>query len=470
MLRIGGRAMPRGVDGLSLLESGVALPISCCENGPSRLSNPAAIPATNSGAAAAPAPAKQIIPTPSLLLAMLSVGTRVSDLIFSPGTLPHVEVSGKLVPVKVTGLQALSSEDTHRIAGELIGGNQQALASLQQQGSCDISYSLPGHCRFRVNIFMQRGSHAIVMRVIPKNAPTFNELKLPPQLMEIANLKNGIVLVTGPTGSGKSSTMAAILDQINETKSYHILTIEDPVEFVHRHKKSIVHQRELHSDTPTFALALRAALRQAPKVILVGEMRDKETIEIALEAAETGHLVLSTLHTIDASKTVERIVGAFPLGDQQVIRTRLAKSFRYIVSQRLVPQKAGGRVAIIEILTSTLRTREYLERGEQEGKTLLDAMRDGDQEGMQDFDGNIEKLIRAGVVDLETGLAFATNPGNLRLQLADVVEELNAAGEKAQVKTTQSAPALSAAAPKPPIAPQKPAPKPGEREPEMVIE
>jgi twitching motility protein PilT len=443
------------------------------------LSNPPIFPASNTAAAAAaatavataPAPPKQIIPTPALLLAMLNVGTRVSDLIFSPGTLPHVEVSGKLVPVKVSALQALTPEDTHRIAGELIGGNQQAMGALQQQGSCDISYSLPGHCRFRVNIFMQRGSHAIVMRVIPKSAPTFAELKLPPQLMEIANLKNGIVLVTGPTGSGKSSTMAAILDQINETKSYHILTIEDPVEFVHRHKKSIVHQRELHSDTPTFALALRAALRQAPKVILVGEMRDKETIEIALEAAETGHLVLSTLHTIDASKTVERIVGAFPLGDQQIIRTRLAKSFRYIVSQRLVPQKAGGRVAIIEILTSTLRTREYLERGEQEGKTLLDAMRDGDQEGMQHFDGNIEKLIRAGVVDLETGLAFATNPSNLRLNLADVADEtVRAAAEKAEEKTSQSAPAPKPAVKAPTSPSQKPPQKPSDREPELMIE
>ena len=417
---------------------------------------------TAAGTATAPAPVKQVIPTPALLLAMLQVGSRVSDLIFSPGSLPHVEVSGQLVPVKISGLQALSAEDTHRIARELIGSNQQAMAALQQQGSCDISYSLPGQCRFRVNIFMQRGSHAVVMRVIPKNAPTFAELKLPPQLMEIANLKNGIVLVTGPTGSGKSSTMAAILDQINESKAYHILTIEDPVEFVHRHKKSIVHQRELHSDTPTFALALRAALRQAPKVILVGEMRDKETIEIALEAAETGHLVLSTLHTIDASKTVERIVGAFPLGDQQVIRTRLAKSFRYIVSQRLVPQKEGGRVAIIEILTSTLRTREYLERGEEEGKTLLDAMRDGDQEGMQDFDGNIEKLIRAGVLDLETGLAYATNPGNLRLSLADVADEtLRAAAEKTAGKTQ------SVTAPKPP---QKIQAKPSGPEPELVIE
>src|SRR6202035_2813566 len=352
---------------------------------------------------------------------MLRASTRVSDLIFSPGSLPHIEVSGKLVPVKITGLPPLTPEDTRRIAEELIAGNQQALTALREQGSCDISYSLPGECRFRVNVFVQRGSHAIVMRVVPKNIPTFAELKLPEQLADIANLKNGIVLITGPTGSGKSSTMAAILDRINETHAYHIITIEDPVEFMHRHKRSIIHQRELHSDTPSFALALRAALRQAPKVILVGEMRDKETIEIALEAAETGHLVLSTLHTIDASKTVERIIGAFPMGEQQIIRNRLAKSFRAIISQRLIPRKDGnGRVAIIEILKSTLRTRDYVEKGEQDGKTLLEAMTDGDTEGMQHFDGEIEKLVRAGVVDISTGLAYATNPGNLRLVLSDM--------------------------------------------------
>jgi twitching motility protein PilT len=369
------------------------------------------------------AAAKAAIPTPGLLLTMLRVSNRVSDLIISPGTLPHVEVSGQLVPVKIPGLESLTPDDTRRIAQELIGSNKQATATLQGQGSCDISYSLAGHARFRVNIFVQRGSYAIVMRVIPKSIPTFADLKLPPQLAEITSLRNGVVLVTGPTGSGKSSTLAAILDKINETQAYHIVTIEDPVEFLHRHKRSIIHQRELHSDTPSFALALRAALRQAPKVILVGEMRDKETIEIALEAAETGHLVLSTLHTIDASKTVERIVGVFPLADQHTIRNRLAKSFRFIVSQRLIPRKDGaGRIAGIEIVKSTLRTREYLERGEQEGKTLLDAMIDGDTEGMQHFDGEIEKLIRAGIVDLETGLAYATNPGNLRLILADLSE------------------------------------------------
>jgi twitching motility protein PilT len=366
-----------------------------------------------------------IPPTPALLLAMLQVSPHVSDLIFSPGCHPHVEVSGQLVPVKLPGLSVLSPDATQRIAEELIGSNQQAAATLKQQGSCDISYSLPGTARFRVNVFVQRGSHAIVMRVIPKSIPTFAELKLPAELGHIADIKNGIVLVTGPTGSGKSSTLAAILDRINETKAYHILTIEDPVEFMHRHKRSIIHQRELHSDTPSFAMALRAALRQAPKVILVGEMRDKETIEIALEAAETGHLVLSTLHTTDASKTVERIIGVFPLNEQHTIRNRFAKSFRYIVSQRLLPRKEGvGRVAALEILKSTLRTREYLDKGEVEGKSLLDAMRDGDTEGMQHFDGEIEKLIRAGMIDYTTAMAYATNPGNLRLQLGDLGMEL----------------------------------------------
>jgi twitching motility protein PilT len=388
-------------------------------------------PAPLASAAAASGPvvsgpvvsAPKPMPAPALLLAMLKVPGRVSDLIISPGSFPVVELSGKLVPVKISGASPLTPEDTRRIAYELIDGNKQAIDALQTLGSCDISYRLPGHCRFRVNVFQQRGSHAIVMRVIPQVIPTFEQLHLPPQLAELADLKNGVVLVTGPTGSGKSSTLAALLDRINETHAYHILTIEDPVEFMHKHKKSLVHQRELHSDTPSFALALRAALRQAPKVILVGEMRDKETIEIALEASETGHLVLSTLHTIDASKTVERIVGVFPPAEQHTIRNRLAKSFRAIVSQRLIPRKDGnGRVAMVEILKSTLRTREYVEKGEEGGKTLLEAMQDGSDEGMQHFDGEIDKLVRAGVVDLDTGLAYATNPGNLRLAMADLAE------------------------------------------------
>jgi twitching motility protein PilT len=264
------------------------------------------------------------------------------------------------------------------------------------------------------------------MRVIPNTVPDFKSLSLPAQLMQICQLRNGIVLVTGPTGSGKSSTLAAVLNQINEEKACHILTIEDPIEFLHTHKRSTIHQRELHSDTPSFAKALRAALRQAPKVILVGEMRDRETIEIALEAAETGHLVLSTLHTVDAAKTIERIVGVFPLSDQQAIRSRFSKVFRFIVSQRLVPRIDGsGRIALMEILKSTMRTREYVEKGENEGKSLVDAMRDGTPDGMQYFDGEIEKLIRAKIIDPEVGLSYATNAGNLHLQLADFFEAVD---------------------------------------------
>ena len=359
---------------------------------------------------------------------MLKASAKISDLFFTPGKPPLVEVSGKLMPAGTSRM--LTSDDTRHIASELIGKNQVALDNLRQNGSCDVSYSLPGAHRFRVNVFMQRGSCAIVMRVIPAKVPDFEALNLPAELKKIVELRNGIVLVTGPTGSGKSSTLAAIIDKINKEQSYHVLTIEDPIEFLHPHKNCIVNQRELHSDTPNFALALRAALRQAPKVILVGEMRDKETIEIAMEAAETGHLVLSTLHTIDASKTVERIVGVFPMAEQHTLRNRLAKSFRYIISQRLVPRKDGtGRVAVIEVLKSTLRTREYVEKGETDGKTLLDAMRVGEQEGMQHFDGDIERLIRAGVLDMETGLAYATNPGNLQLDMSDLKLEAEASAD-----------------------------------------
>ena len=366
---------------------------------------------------------QRVIHTPQLITAMLKSHGHVSDLIFSPGRAPQVEVSGQLVELKFKGLERLTSEDTRLIAYDIMGKNEHPVRKLEQDGSADLSYGLSGVGRFRVNVFRQRGSCAIVMRVIPDGIPGFNDLNLPPQLEEIAQLRNGIVLVTGPTGSGKSSTLAAIIDKMNAEKAYHILTIEDPIEFLHKHKKATIHQRELHSDTPTFALALRAALRQAPKVILVGEMRDRETIEIALEAAETGHLVMSTLHTIDASKTVERIVGVFPLSDQQAIRTRFGKAFRYIVSQRLLPRKDGkGRIAAIEILKSTMRTREYVEKGESEGKSLLDAMRDGDTDGMQHFDGIIEKFIREGIIDFENGMAFATNAGNLRLELADFLE------------------------------------------------
>jgi twitching motility protein PilT len=367
--------------------------------------------------------AQRTIPTAQLVTAMVKSHAHVSDLIFSPGRAPQVEVSGQLIELKYKGLESLTPQDTNFLAYDIMGKNEAPARKLEEEGSADLSYGITGVSRFRVNIFKQRGTCVVVMRVIPDRIPGFAELNLPEALQEIVHLRNGIALVTGPTGSGKSSTLAAIIDKMNEEKAFHVLTIEDPIEFLHRHKKATIHQRELHSDTPSFALALRAALRQAPKVILVGEMRDRETIEIALEACETGHLVLSTLHTVDAAKTIERIVGVFPLSDQQAIRTRLSKAFRYIVSQRLLPKKDGkGRIAAIEILKSTMRTREYVEKGESEGKSLLDAMRDGTTEGMQHFDGEIEKLIRNGIVDFEIGLTYSTNAGNLRLELADYLE------------------------------------------------
>lgn len=251
------------------------------------------------------------VATPALLGAMLRAAEKISDLIFSPGRPPQVQVYGQMIPVQVPGLTFLTADDTRHIAADLLGDNKQAVSTLREHGACDISYGLPGLARFRVNIFIQRGSCAVVMRVIPTQIPDFASLRLPEQLSEITKLRDGIVLVTGAAGSGKSSTLAVLLDAINREKYYHVITIEDPIEFLHNHKCCTIHQRELHSDTPSFAHALRSAMRQAPKVILVGEMRDRETIEIVLEAAETGHLVFSSLNTMDASKTVERVVSSF---------------------------------------------------------------------------------------------------------------------------------------------------------------
>ena len=358
---------------------------------------------------------------PPIIERMLLVSDKISDLNFSVGQLPQVEINGKLTPVQPLGMQKLTPYQTEIIAMALMQGNPDAAEKLAHTGTSDLSYSLPSRARFRVNIFQQRGVYSIVMRVIPTDIPTVKSLNLPPQLADIAELRNGLVLMTGPTGAGKSSTQAAIIDIINEKKHYHVVTIEDPIEYLHSHKNSTINQREVGHDIKDFPSALRAALRQAPKVILIGEMRDFETTEIALEAAETGHLVLSTLHTIDASKTVDRIIGLYPKNEEPVIRTRLAQTFRYIISQRLIPRAdRRGRVAAVEILRSSPRTREYIEAGEADGKSLLDAMKDGKLDGMQDFDSVIRDLIERGVVSLEDGLAFATNQNNLLLELKGV--------------------------------------------------
>lgn len=357
--------------------------------------------------------------TPALLGAMLRAAEKISDLIFSPGRPPQVQVYGQMVPVQVPGFTVLTADDTRHIAADLIGDNKSAITTLREHGSCDISYGLPGLARFRVNVFIQRGSCAVVMRVIPTSVPDFASLRLPQQLSEVTKLRDGIVLVTGPAGSGKSYTLAVLLDAINREKYYHIITIEDPIEFLHNHKCSTIHQRELHSDTPSFAHALRSAMRQAPKVILVGEMRDRETIEIVLEAAETGHLVFSSLNTMDASKTVERVVTSFTPAEQQSVRDRFAKSFRYIICQRLMSKSdRSGRVAAFEILKANARTRECIEKGEREGNTLLDAIKAGQSEGMQHFDSEIAQLVQDRIVDLETGLSYVSNPATLGQALA----------------------------------------------------
>jgi len=353
-----------------------------------------------------------------LLAAVLRAHDQVSDLIFSPGRLPQFIIHGQLTTIEGRGFHPLTADDTRRIASDLIGNNKQAINLLREQGFCDVSYSLPGCGRLRVNTFIQRGSCAVVIRVIPTTTPDFASLGLPPHLADVANLSDGLVLVTGPRGSGKSSTLAALVNHINQVRTCHIITIEDPIEFLHTHQRATVHQRELHSDTPSLALGLRSALRQSSDVILVGDLRDRETIELALEAAETGHLVFSSLNTLDAAQTVERLVNAFSVTEQPGVRSRLAKSFRAIVSQRLIPSKsAGGRVPILEILKVHPRTLAYLEVPGPSHHDLLQVMKDGAAEGMQHFDGEIEKLVRNGAVDPETALSYASDAEGLRQTL-----------------------------------------------------
>jgi twitching motility protein PilT len=274
--------------------------------------------------------------------------------------------------------------------------------------------------RFRVNVFIQRGSCAIVMRVIPTVIPDFAALNLPGQLKEIANLRKGIVLVTGPRGSGKSSTLATLLDCINEQQVCHIITIEDPIEFLHKHKRATIHQRELHIDTPSFASAMKSALRQAPKVIMVGELRDRETTERVIEAAETGHIVLSTVNSVNAAKTIERLTSGFSGEEQKSIRARLAKNLSHIISQRLLPRKDGrGRVAAIEIFKLTSRTAGAVECEDPSGQNILETIKAGTADGMQHFDAEIEKLVRKGIVDLQTALAHANDAHELKHTLSD---------------------------------------------------
>jgi twitching motility protein PilT len=358
------------------------------------------------------------IATNALLAAMLRAHDHVSDLIFSPGRVPQVQINGQLIAIQAPGLRPLTADDTRRIASDLIGSNKQAITTLREQGSCDLSYGLPGLARFRVNVFIQRGSCALVMRVIPTVIPNLASLSLPAQLKEVASLRDGIVLVTGPRNSGKSSTLATLLDRINQERVCHIITIEDPIEFLHNHKRATVHQRELHSDTPSIPLGLRAALRQAPDVILVSELRDRETVDLVLEAAETGHLVFSSLNSPDAAKTVERMVGFFAVAEQTGVQNRLAKSIRWIISQRLLPRKDGsGRIAVAEMLTVS-QLRKYLTENNLPNQKMQAVSCNG-TDGLELIDAEIAKLVRSGIVDLETAVTHASDPERLRQALSE---------------------------------------------------
>jgi twitching motility protein PilT len=359
---------------------------------------------------------------------MLDSHPNVSDLNITVGRPFQVESSGELTPVEIDPpFENLTPFQTEIFALNLINRDRRLTDILLREGSCDLSYELPGKARFRVNIFSQRGNYSIVLRKLETRIPTCQDLNLPEAFYKMAEEKNGIILVTGATGSGKSTSLAALLNEINEKKAVHIVTLEDPVEFSHTHKKSTFNQREMGKDFDTFANGLRAALRQAPKVILVGEMRDRETVEIGLSAAETGHLVLSTLHTVDAGQTINRILGMFPAEEEKQIRIRLADTVRWIVCQRLLPKVGGGRVAAFEIMGTNLRVKDAILNGEEEGKTFYEIIQASRAFGMITFDDYIVELYRRGEITEETARAYASNKAIVGRGI-DAVK--SAAGEK----------------------------------------
>ena len=347
-----------------------------------------------------------------ILARMLGSHKDVSDLNITVGKPFQVESDGVLRRVDLKPpFNELTPFQTETLAMNLINGDRRLTEILLNEGSCDLSYQLPGKARFRVNIFSQRGNYSVVLRKLEPEIPTLKELGLPEAFSKIAQEKNGLVLVTGATGSGKSTSLATILNEINEQKAVHVITLEDPVEFQHLHKMATFNQRELGTDFDAFASGLRAALRQAPKVILVGEMRDRETVEIGLTASETGHLVLSTLHTVNAGQTINRILGMFNIEEENHIRIRLADTIRWIVCQRLLPKAGGGRTAAFEIMGTNLRVQEAILHGESEGKTFYDIIEAGEAFGMTTFDRHIVGLYEKGLITQETAMAYASRKG-----------------------------------------------------------
>lgn len=349
-----------------------------------------------------------------ILAAMLQTYDGISDLNFSVGHPLQVEDFGELKPVFIDPpVEALTPYQTEQIALTLMQGNRRLIYDFLTGGSCDCSYSLNDQARFRVNIFRQQGHFSIVLRKLEGNIPSLKSLDLPPIFEEIAREKTGLVLVTGATGSGKTTTLAAILNEINETQSVHVVTLEDPIEFVHPTRKATFNQRELGHDFNNYPNGLRAALRQAPKVILVGEMRDRATVEVALMAAETGHLVLSTLHTVDAGQSINRILGLYSLGEEQQLRIRLADSLRYIVSQRLAPKIGGGRQLIAEIMGNNLRTKETVAIGEGEHRSFYEIIEASSPFGWMTFDQSILNAYENELITEETAHLFASRKGRI---------------------------------------------------------
>ncbi len=363
-----------------------------------------------------------------ILTTMLESFGNISDLNITAGKPFQVEASGQLTEVPMElAIPEITPFQAEIFAMNLINSDRRLTETLIREGSCDCSYFLVGKVRFRVNIFSQRGNFSTVLRKLETRIPSIEDLQLPRQFGKVAEEKNGLILVTGATGSGKSTTLAALLDKINDENSIHIITLEDPVEFVHPHKKATFNQRELGSDFDVFSSGLRAALRQAPKVILVGEMRDRETVEIGMSAAETGHLVMSTLHTVDAGQTINRIIGMFSKEEEQQTRIRLADTVRWIICQRLLPKVGGGRIALLEILSTNLRIKDAIINGESEGKTFYEILSTGEAYGMWTFDKHILKLVAQGLITEETALAYASR----KTAVARGIDTLKAAkGEK----------------------------------------
>jgi twitching motility protein PilT len=349
-----------------------------------------------------------------ILSAMMEAHPGVSDLLFSVGRPFQVESFGELKQVDIhPEVQRLTPVQTETLALNIIGEDRRLIKELLMMGSCDCSYALSDRFRFRVNIFKQRGNFAIVMRKPQPEVPSLNSLGLPPIFEDISREKNGLVLVTGATGSGKTTTLAALLNEINDSQAVHVVTLEDPIEFVHRHKNSTFSQRELGSDFDDYPSGLRAAMRQAPKVILVGEMRDRQTVEIALAAAETGHLVLSTIHTIDAGQTVNRIIGLFEQSEEKQLRLRLADTLRFVVSQRLAPKRGGGRLMLTEVMGNNLRVREAIVFGENENRTFYEIIESNATFGWHTFDQSIARGYDADLVSEETANLYATRKGRV---------------------------------------------------------